>query len=285
MSASDAPSYPFADLALARRLERVEAISTSHFVDARARLFPDSGATWIEVAGAYAMFDGVASPVTQTFGLGMWQTPTASHFDRIEAFFTERGAPVFHEVSPLADAAVVPLLNARGYQPFEFTSVMYQPIRVTCERSPHVGDAGESGRPAGLRVRELGPDEADLYARTAAAGWSESGFGEFMRDMARVGATTEGGHLFVAELGGQAIATGALNVHDGVAHFAGASTVPEGRRQGAQLALLNHRIHYAAARGCDVAVIGASPGSGSQRNAERNGFRIAYTRVKWKLRP
>jgi hypothetical protein len=27
--------------------------------------------------------------------------------------------------------------------------------------------------------------------------------------------------------------------------------------------------------------MGALPGSGSQRNAERNGFRIAYTRIKW----
>jgi hypothetical protein len=28
--------------------------------------------------------------------------------------------------------------------------------------------------------------------------------------------------------------------------------------------------------------MGAQPGSGSQRNAERNGFRIAYTRIKWR---
>jgi hypothetical protein len=27
----------------------------------------------------------------------------------------------------------------------------------------------------------------------------------------------------------------------------------------------------------------AAPGSTSQRNAERNGFRIAYTRIKWHL--
>ena len=32
---------------------------------------------------------------------------------------------------------------------------------------------------------------------------------------------------------------------------------------------------------CDVALMAALPGSGSQRNAERNGFRIAYTRIKW----
>jgi len=29
--------------------------------------------------------------------------------------------------------------------------------------------------------------------------------------------------------------------------------------------------------------MGALPGSGSQRNAERHGFRIAYTRTKWQL--
>ena len=27
----------------------------------------------------------------------------------------------------------------------------------------------------------------------------------------------------------------------------------------------------------------AEPGSGSQRNAERQGFRIAYARTKWQL--
>jgi hypothetical protein len=30
-------------------------------------------------------------------------------------------------------------------------------------------------------------------------------------------------------------------------------------------------------------MMGALPGSSSQRNAERLGFRIAYTRTKWRL--
>ena len=74
---------------------------------------------------------------------------------------------------------------------------------------------------------------------------------------------------------------GALALCDGVAHLAGASTMPDGRKRGAQLALLGHRLRYAAAHGCDVALMAALPGSSSQRNAERNGFRIAYTRIKW----
>jgi hypothetical protein len=32
-----------------------------------------------------------------------------------------------------------------------------------------------------------------------------------------------------------------------------------------------------------MALMGALPGNSSQRNAERHGFRIAYTRVKWRL--
>ncbi|HYO16464.1 MAG TPA: hypothetical protein VE685_24980 [Thermoanaerobaculia bacterium] len=34
---------------------------------------------------------------------------------------------------------------------------------------------------------------------------------------------------------------------------------------------------------CDLAMMCAHPGSASQRNAERHGFRIAYTRTKWQL--
>ena len=69
----------------------------------------------------------------------------------------------------------------------------------------------------------------------------------------------------------------------GVALLAGASTVPEGRRQGAQRALLEARLQTAVDAGCDLAMMVAAPGSASQRNAERQGFRIAYTRTKWQL--
>jgi hypothetical protein len=43
-------------------------------------------------------------------------------------------------------------------------------------------------------------------------------------------------------------------------------------------------MRCAADMGCDLAMMVTQPGSDSQRNAERNGFRIAYTRTKWELR-
>jgi hypothetical protein len=275
-------TFPLADLALSRRLERAEALSNARFVASRARVRPSSGACWIAVAGAHAMFDGPTSPATQTFGLGMSQLPADEDLDRIEAFFVERGAPVYHEVSPLADEKLVPMLNARGYRPFEFTSVMYQPIGPAglTPRDPGDTGAAQDVRPA-VTVRLVETADLDVFARTSAAGWSQAGFGDFIVEMARANAASEGVSLFLAELDGQPIATAALSVVDGVAHLAGASTIPEGRNRGAQLALLDHRLRCAAAQGCDIALMGALPGSGSQRNAERNGFRIAYTRIKW----
>lgn len=270
-------TIPFSDLALSRRLERAEGRSNAGFVEARASLFPDSGAQWIEVAGAYAMFDGVGSPLTQTFGLGVFDPVTPAEMEKLEEFFRQRGAHVHHEVSPMADPSLLTLLSERGYHPIELTSVMYRPINS--------GARLASPRNEKVQARLIRSGEEEFWAQTAASGWSGlTEFNDLMMDLMYITAKRSGGLSFLAELDGQAIAAGALLIHDGVALLAGASTIPEGRRQGAQLALLEGRLNYAAEAGCDLAMMCAAPGSASQRNAERQGFRIAYTRIKWELR-
>jgi hypothetical protein len=269
-------SLPFSDLSLSRRLERAEGRSNADFVEARASLFPECGAAWIEVAGVYAMFDGTGSPLTQTFGLGVFDPITQAEIEKLEEFFQQRGAHVHHEVSPLADASLLTLLNERGYQPIELTSVMYRPIG----RGVHIA----SPRNEKILSRLIRDGEEDLWAQTAARGWSElTEFADMILELSSITAKRTGGLSFLAELDGRPIATGAMFIHDGVALLAGASTIPEGRRQGAQLALLESRLRYAAERECDIAMMCSAPGSSSQRNAERQGFRIAYTRIKWSL--
>ena len=44
-------------------------------------------------------------------------------------------------------------------------------------------------------------------------------------------------------------------------------------------------MRYAFDHGCDLAMMVAEAGSNSQRNAERKGFQVAYTRTKWRLAP
>lgn len=267
-------AYPFADLTLAQRLERVEAKSNADFVEAHARVDPDGHAGWIDVDGTYAMYDGAGSPLTQTFGLGVLGAATDDALARIEAFFHERGAEVFHEVSPLADPSTLERLHARGYYPVEHSTVLVRPL--PSEPDPHSGSA--------VRVRLVEKTESGMWAEISEHGWSESPeAAAFMKNFAAVMMECRCSKAFVAEIDGKPVATGALNLHDGVALLAGASTVPEYRRRGAQNALLEARLRYAASCGCNLAMMVALPGSGSQKNAERAGFRIVYTRTKWRL--
>ena len=271
-------NYPFIDLALAQRLERAEAMACADFVETRARLQPESGAAWIEVAGAYGMYDGVGSPITQTFGLGMFEPVTDDVLQQFEDFFLIRGAAVHHEISPLADPSLLALLQERGYHPIELTSVMCRPTQLAIQ--PDVKRA-RAENPK-LTVRVMDKAEAQRWADVAAQGWSETAeLADFIRDLSLVSAERERGVSFYAELDGEPIATGGISLGEGIALMAGASTIPAQRQQGAQLALLKARLQYAAAHGCDLAMMCAAPGSASQRNAERQGFRIAYTRIKW----
>lgn len=266
-----------ADLSLARRLERAEACANAAFVEARAAMHPTSGAVWIDVSGTYAMFDGVGSPLTQTFGLGLFGPPSDDALATIEAFFVTRGAEVFHEVAPLADPALLSLLASRGYVPVEHTTVMHRLLTRAslASQSP----------PTALTTRRIELAELEAWAETSARGWGESPeLAVFMREFGAISGRSRGVSCFVAELEGQMVATGALAMHGGVALLAGASTIAAFRSRGAQTALLGARLTYAADHGCDLAMMGAAPGSTSQTNAERQGFRIAYTRLKWGLR-
>ncbi|MGB7758935.1 MAG: GNAT family N-acetyltransferase [Bryobacteraceae bacterium] len=264
----------FSDLALARRLERAEGYACAQFAAARRRLFPSSGAGWIECAGAYAVFDGIDSPVTQTFGLGIFEELSAASLDTIERFFLDRGAPVFHEVSPLAGVPALDLLCARQYRPVEIGNVLYRPVE-----KPAVADTADIG------VRVIGPEETQLWTNISARGWTHEHpeLLDFVLQAGAISSARDQCVCFLAEFDGQPGAAGALCIHEGVALFAGAATIPEMRRRGLQAALLEARMRYAFDCGCDLAMMVAEAASNSQRNAEREGFRIAYTRTKWRF--
>lgn len=252
----------FVDQLLAQRLERVEGLVGAAFVDARNS--PD--VEWREIGGAIANFDGVDSPMTQTFGLGVCG---AVDLPAIEAFFNERGADTLHEVSPYAGIEVYAQLVARGYHPIEMSNVLVQPIAES--------------RPASI-VREIDPvKDGAVWAETMVNGWSDDpSVTSFIRSISELNLKNRRMSHYLVELDGAPVATASLGVEGEVALLAGASTIPSARRRGAQAALLATRLADARRRGCTTAMMVAQVGSASQRNAEREGFRVAYTRTKWR---
>ena len=181
---------------------------------------------------------------------------------------------MFHELSPFAGIAAAQLLCDRGYKPIELSNVMYRPV----------SDPGASATSV-VSARIIRHDEAQTWSEISARGWATDHpeFHDFLLQLGVISAARRDSVCFLAEVDGVPGAAGVLSIHEGVALFGGSSTVPDLRKKGLQSALLRARMCYALQHGCALAMMVAQPGTASQRNAERQGFRIAYTRTKWQL--
>lgn len=278
------PPLILVDLALSRRLERAEGIACREFAEARARFYPETGATWQAIGGGSAVFDGIDSPITQCFGLGVAEPLTPHILDEVEVFFTERGAHTDLELSPLAGADALTLLCRRGYHPIEVSSVMvgqtYTSPRLSAVALAKEGDVHVA--PAPITVEA--PAGITLWSQVSTEAWAAElpDLRPFLEQMGTLQANREHSIAFLAYYEGTPAAAALLSLHEGIAMFAGAATLPAFRRKGLQAALLQARMQYAQTHDCDLAMMVAEAGSGSQRNAQRQGFAIAYTRLKWR---
>jgi len=265
-----AGSLLLSDAALARRIEAADAAVGVTSAEIHARLHPESGALAEPMAGGVAVFVGVYSPLTQALGIGMHGPVRSAEMDRLERFFVSRGATVNIELCPLADHSLVEELGKRGYRLREFSNMLVRKIRMM-----EIPPSGQSA----ISVQLSAPEEADLWAKTVALGFGEdlaqaSENVSALRDLV-VRPTTK---CVLAWVEGRPAGGGALSIHEGVAAIYGASTVPSFRRLGVQSAIIRSLITYALEAECDIAYTLTRPGSVSQRNVERQGFRVAYTR-------
>ncbi|MFN2455480.1 MAG: GNAT family N-acetyltransferase [Pyrinomonadaceae bacterium] len=265
----------FSDIDLARRLESVDAIGGAEYAATHARLFPQSDAASMPVAGGYATYAGRESPVTQAFALGLNGEVAKDEMDALEEFYRKQGAPVNIEVCPLAHPSLFEHLSARGYKPIEHSNVLVRALPFAT--------LDAENRHAAVSVRLARRDEAQVWAETVMRGFLEPEEAPpMMIDMGKTAFHVPATHCFVAEQDGVIIGGGSMGVRHQVATLSGASTLTAYRKRGAQQALLYHRLKYATTEhACDLAMVATLPGSASQRNVERHGFHVAYTRTKW----
>ena len=256
----------FVDLDFARRLEMAETISTEH-VKGLQRFAPEAASE--VVAGGTAVFGGGLYPANHIVGMGLYGPVTSADIDRVEEFYRSRGVPCEIVVSPLADPSLLALLTPRGYRITEFNSVLIYRL--------HPGDLIEPA--AGITIERVTPDTEQMWDRVIAKGFAE--FGALPDNLFAAFASLPDSLSFLAWVDGEPAggATGAIMRDAGIAALFGSSTLLEFRRRGVQRALINRRLWEAAQEGCEYAVVSTLPGSGSQRNMERRGFRVAYTKV------
>ena len=86
---------------------------------------------------------------------------------------------------------------------------------------------------------------------------------------------------FVASVDGKVVAcgTGLVIPEHRVFALCGAGTLTKFRGRGLQTALLRARMAAAVHTGCEYVVVVTNGGTTSQRDAERLGFSVAYSKV------
>jgi len=269
----------FCDTELAARIERAEADLIARCNEAaRRRAAIDGFVT--PIAGGVASFAGAGSPYNKVAGLGFGGVPDPAELAEVERAFAARGTPVQAEVANLADPAIGAALTERGYRLVSFENVLGRLL----------GEAPGDGSvpPAGVEVRRAGSEEFEVWLEAVLEGFAhpdEAGVRsheEFPREvvaLAQRDFASTGAQLYLARRDGVTAGGAGLSLADGIAHMAGAATKPAHRRRGVQTALLAARLAAAAAAGCDIAVVTTQPGSVSQRNVQRSGFDLLYTRA------
>jgi GNAT superfamily N-acetyltransferase len=267
----------FCDTALAKRIERAEAKLMAASSEAACRRGAEPPGFVIPVSGGVASFAGAGSPYNKVAGLGFDGVPGQDEIEEIERRYAGRGASVQVELSNLADPAVGALLTARGYRLVSFENVLGLAITEPPERIS----------PPGIEIRRSEDKEFDLWLDVVADGLahaddqglpSHEDFPREVMDKAQRDFAAAGVRRYIALRDGVAAGGASFGLTDGVAQMAGAATVPAHRRRGIQSALLAARLADAAVEGCDIAVVTTQPGSVSQRNVQRSGFDLLYTR-------
>jgi len=243
-------------LALARRLERAQALQNERF------LLADGGRS-LSVGGGFAHFRGEAHPLNQA--LGLIEPTTEAELVAVEAFL---GSPTVMELSPAADPALWPLLALRGYRLHQFQQLWVRPL-----------DSAEATVPS-PQIRIADAAEVDLFNRIVCAGFLERDDWRDLDPPFKVSFDVREAWGFLAFVDDEPAGGGMLGIVDGVALLSGDGVIPRFRGRGLQKALIQSRLSFAAARGCDLACASTAPGTASQRSYEASGFYAAYPKVE-----
>lgn len=259
----------FIDRQLAARLESTERMAQIAYAEALQRARPQANVAIEPIAGGHMVFTGPQSPIGRTIGIGLQGPVTAGDVDRIEDFYFSRGADAQIDVVPAADESLFVLLRERPYRLFELNNVMVMRL---------LPDRRFNTEVEGVEVRRAEPAEARVCADVLGRCFEGTppDFADTIAAMFEAPALT-----FIAMSDGTpvAAAAGLVVEEEKLIALFGAGTLPSHRGRGIQTAMLGARLNAAKEAGCTLAVTITRGGTSSQRNAERLGFRTAYSKA------
>ncbi len=248
-------------------LRRAELAGTRQGVETVRRLYPEVGAESVEVAGGFARFTGVDSPLSQAFGVGVCVPAGEADVATITEFYESHGATPRVYVTPLAHPSLGSALAAAGYAPVEYENVLAsRDLATHAAYDDRIAVAAEFGE----------------WARASARGFIERDTLAPGDDtIALVLASSDGVVALEVRDAEAIVATCAMDVREGCAALFAGSTLRSHRGRGWHLAMIRDRIARARDAGATLMRATTRPGSVSERNFQRCGLRTLYTRALW----
>jgi GNAT superfamily N-acetyltransferase len=269
------PQLNMNDVAIA--LEVNEAAGVAGSVRESIARTPGGPSALRPMGDGFLIYAGPGAFINRAAGLGMPSEVTDEQLDEVESFYRDLGAIPTVDLCPYAHQTLRRQLRQRGYVIQKFKEVLYRAIGAEEDLSPSLG----------IDTVQLDREDDEQMNRIATV--IEMGFWEgkpppenrvhnTLRLLRQSAATT-----FAAVIDGEWVGGGVVATSAGPAALFAASTRPEYRRRGVQAALIRARLAYAQSRGARLATIQCAPGIATRRNAERQGFQCAYTKVEMVL--
>ena len=260
------------DKALARRLESCEEMPQVLYARIFQKTRPEIGAAEEEICGGHMVFAGLGSPIGRATGAGLDRALTPDDLDRVERFYRERNAPSQVDLTPLHAPEVFEMFKQRGYAIAELNNVLCRKLD-SAEQFPPDPVQGE--------IRRSPPEEAEVAGSIVENAFFPAGAPEPFRGLITPLYQMENALPFVATIDDKPVAcgTGLIIPEYKVFALCGAGTLSAYRGRGLQTALLQARLKAARDAGCEYAVVVTQGGTVSQRNAERLGLAVAYSKV------
>jgi GNAT superfamily N-acetyltransferase len=273
----------FTVLSTAKRSEYAEVIHLSRQAEVCRRLFPEQDVLIQPVPGGIAIrtLPIFLGKLNRVLGLGMEGKVLDEDLCNLESIFASIGlCPEIH-LCPFADQSALQSLASCRYVVKGFLNTYACSLKDSAVEIDH----RKPKFAAGLVIsRAAAGHEAERFIQASIAGFEDGGRSpEILRVLAEIATLRQDTRLYFATVDNEIAGTAALAVldtpHGSVAHLYSDSTLPKYRGKGIHAALIQARLSDAKQLGLDFVTTITRVGGGSARNAERAGFRLAYTKA------
>ncbi len=226
------------------------------------------GRTWSK-GDSCAAYVSPGSPLNQCVAADL----TPACLDEIKAFYADCGSGFEFGVTAFTSQEMFDELAGRGWPIIEREQVMVLDLE---DGWPHYPD------PAGVELRLVQGDDADKVADAMVDGFFGPSDGPpGMTELVQMSAQADGYALMGAFEADQAAGGANVAWSGEIGWLRGGSVREPFRHRGIHKALQSRRLEILKEKGCQIAIMGALPGSTSQLNAQKLGFQIAYTRLSF----